>query len=338
MTDNTTALTVAERSKGFALFLNPETFEQVQRAAEMLAVSAMVPKAYQGKPGDIIIAAAMGDRLGLDLFSSLAGIACINGRPCIWGDAMLAVCQRHRDWSDFAETFEGDPSDDKYTALCSVTRRGREPYVMSFAIWEAKHAGLWGKEGPWTNTPKRMLQMRARAFALRGAFADALAGFHAREEYEEKEVEGTVTHTELDGATVKEAKQRTVRKARDGAVSASPETSEPARTDAPEAAKASAGPDPVQAQIALASSTTSGSGQTANATQVRPLTYDDYRAIVTRTSAANSQPQMQALLKFRADNGLNKDNQAAVFADPARCAVLIADLEQRLAAAKAGAP
>ena len=61
-------------------------------------------------------------------------------------------------------------------------------------------------------------------------------------------------------------------------------------------------------------------------------------AIVTRTSAANSQPQMQALLKFRADNGLNKDNQAAVFADPARCAVLIADLEQRLAAAKAGAP
>jgi len=36
---------------------------------------------------------------------------------------------------------------------------------------------LWGKGGPWTNYPRRMLQMRARALCIRDSFADALHGF-----------------------------------------------------------------------------------------------------------------------------------------------------------------
>jgi hypothetical protein len=43
--------------------------------AELLAKSELVPKGFQGKPMDILIAGAMGARLGLDLFSSLSGIA-----------------------------------------------------------------------------------------------------------------------------------------------------------------------------------------------------------------------------------------------------------------------
>ena len=55
-------------------------------------------------------------------------------------------------------------------------------------------AGLWGKQGPWKQYPKRMLQMRARGFAIRDAFPDALRGMYMAEEVQditEKEVVGT---------------------------------------------------------------------------------------------------------------------------------------------------
>tara|TARA_R110002020_G_scaffold37892_1_gene114463 strand:- start:30 stop:494 length:465 start_codon:yes stop_codon:yes gene_type:complete len=46
----------------------------------------------------------------------------------------------------------------------------------------AKKAKLWGKPGPWTQYPARMLQVRARAMALRDQFADVLSGIHIGEE------------------------------------------------------------------------------------------------------------------------------------------------------------
>ena len=47
---------------------------------------------------------------------------------------------------------------------------------------DAKAAGLLGKQGPWTQYPKRMRQMRARAFAVRDVFPDVLKGLPVAEE------------------------------------------------------------------------------------------------------------------------------------------------------------
>ena len=53
---------------------------------------------------------------------------------------------------------------------------------------EAPRHPLWGKTGrngaptPWVTYPDRMLQMRARGFALRDVFADALRGVITAEE------------------------------------------------------------------------------------------------------------------------------------------------------------
>jgi hypothetical protein len=47
---------------------------------------------------------------------------------------------------------------------------------------DAKRARLAGKTGPWSQYPERMLALRARGFALRNAFADALRGLITAEE------------------------------------------------------------------------------------------------------------------------------------------------------------
>jgi len=80
-----------------------------------------------------------------------------------------------------AEQVEGDG--DAMVATCEAKRRGYpKSTVVRFSVADAKKAGLWGKTGPWTQYPKRMLQLRARGFALRDAFPDVLKGLVTAEE------------------------------------------------------------------------------------------------------------------------------------------------------------
>jgi hypothetical protein len=82
------------------------------------------------------------------------------------------------------ERIEG--KEDARMAVCEVKRRGEpEPIRRTFSVTDAKKAGLWGKAGPWQQYQERMLQMRARAFALRDGFADVLGGLYLKEEVDD---------------------------------------------------------------------------------------------------------------------------------------------------------
>lgn len=157
-------------------------------ACKAIARSEFAPKSYSNKPESIAIAAAMGARLGLDVFSSIQNIAVINGRPTLWGDAMLAVCQSHPHWRGMDVEWSASNGGGEDTVTVTVRRaEGQDVgrYVGRFSVKEARTAGVWEKTGPWTQYPRRMLELRARSFALRSAFADALMGFLAREEMDD---------------------------------------------------------------------------------------------------------------------------------------------------------
>lgn len=62
--------------------------------AEMLAQSQLVPKDFRGKPGDILIVADIAASLALTVAQGLQTIACINGRPVMWGDGLKGVVYR----------------------------------------------------------------------------------------------------------------------------------------------------------------------------------------------------------------------------------------------------
>jgi hypothetical protein len=146
----------------------------------------MVPKELTNNPGGCLIAMQFGSSLGLDPLQSLQSVMVVNGRPAIFGDATLAVCMAHPQWHapSFREWFEGQG--EQYTACCRVGRFGYvEPTVGRFSVADAVRADLWGKSGPWTFYPQRMLQMRARAFALRNLYADALRGIAIVEEVQD---------------------------------------------------------------------------------------------------------------------------------------------------------
>lgn len=164
-------------NKGFA----PATLTEAIQFSDMLANSSMVPKAYQGKPQDILVCVQWGYEMGLAPMQALQNIAVINGKPSVYGDTALALVQASPVCEDVQEYFE-DEGTPNPVAVCVAKRKNRSPVTVRFSVEDARRAGLWGKQGPWQAYPKRMMQMRARGFALRDAFPDVLKGLITAEE------------------------------------------------------------------------------------------------------------------------------------------------------------
>ncbi len=165
---------VTTQTKAFDL--SPQSFEQALTFSNYLADSDMVPKDFKGKPGNCLIAMQWGAEIGLKPLQAMQNIAVINGRPSLWGDAVIALARSSPACEYIHE------SDDGHTATCKVKRRGEPEQVRTFGMDDAKAAGLLGKQGPWTQYPKRMRQMRARGFAIRDVFPDVLKGLAVAEE------------------------------------------------------------------------------------------------------------------------------------------------------------
>lgn len=164
--------------------LQLRTLDDTWRFAQYIVKSGLAPSSFKTAE-QVIVAIQYGAEVGFSPMQALQSIAVINGKPSMYGDAIPALilgsglCDgTPKEW------LEGEG--DKMAAHCEAKRKDSDdPVKRSFSVDDAKKAGLWGKAGPWTQYPKRMLQMRARAFCLRDAFADVLRGMQVREEVED---------------------------------------------------------------------------------------------------------------------------------------------------------
>lgn len=204
------------------------TLEDAFRFANAVVKSGLAPKGFS-TPEAVLIALQHGAEVGLPPMAALQSIAVINGRPGIFGDAALAlvrgsgICIHHGEAETDNTTdpifrklqfaiFERDlekvkalqkefseaQSKHKATAedfgvTVATARQGGLLEFERFTIADAKLAGLWGKEGPWRQYPKRMLKFRARGFKLRDTYGDVLKGLRTTEELQDLPAELNVT-------------------------------------------------------------------------------------------------------------------------------------------------
>ena len=158
--------------------LEPKSLTEAMEFSKTLSQSGLVPDAYRGKPANVLVAIQWGYEIGLPPMQALTNINVINGRPSLWGDGLIAVVKMHPNYYGMKEWLEGD------TAYCSVKRKVHdtvEETIREFSIEDAKRSGLLNRP-TWKSYPKRMLQMRARGFAIRDAFPDAIKGMITTEE------------------------------------------------------------------------------------------------------------------------------------------------------------
>lgn len=172
------------------------------RLAQVYLSGGMVPEStIKDCPNEraalarIVAIIAEGKALGIRAQAALQYITAIRGRIMLWGDLPVALCQRHPAWRGLSIEWSGDLT--KGDRCCEVTvfRDGCPAVTQSFSQADQKRAGLSGNV--WAGYTDRMLFNRARAWALRDQFADALSGISIGEEMmETTEVSAAVSADE----------------------------------------------------------------------------------------------------------------------------------------------
>jgi len=171
---------IAVGSRGLEL----KSIEDAYRLARYVVASGFAPKGME-KPETVLIAMQQGAEIGLTPMQSLQSIAVINGRPGIYGDAALALVRGSGHLAKYEQAEIGTPGKDDHGYKVLTVRKDGSKIETRFTVADAKAAGLWGKAGPWSQYPARMLLFRARGFNLRDNFGDVLKGLRTTAELED---------------------------------------------------------------------------------------------------------------------------------------------------------
>jgi len=158
----------------------PTTYDEAWRMSQGIVQGGFNPPSLKS-PQAVMQAIVYGLEVGMKPFMALRNIAIINNRPCVWGDALPGLVYASGLCEFIEVTYEGEG--EALTAICTTQRKGSpRPVTDRFSVADAKKAGVWGKQGPWSQYPRRMLGIRARSFLLRDTFPDVLGGINVAEE------------------------------------------------------------------------------------------------------------------------------------------------------------
>lgn len=137
--------------------------------AKTMAVASLLPREYQGNPGNLLYAIEYADSLGIDRINAITSIHVINGKPSASADLIASLVRR----AGHKLRITGDETH----AVAQIVRSDDPDFTFE-ARWDVKKAtaaGLWGK-GNWRNYPGAMLRARAITEVARSGASDALYG------------------------------------------------------------------------------------------------------------------------------------------------------------------
>lgn len=148
---------------------NGGEIEQKIAWAKAMAPAGLLPKAYQGNPANLFLAAELADALGIDRINALTSIHVVEGKPSASADLMAALVRRagHR------LRVEVKPDAAKATLI-----RADDPDFEYTVVWDlrrAQAAGLASK-AVWKSYPQAMLRSRAITEVIRMGASEVLVG------------------------------------------------------------------------------------------------------------------------------------------------------------------
>ena len=173
------------------------TFEELLRAADVLARSRIIPQAYRQRADDIVAAGLAGNAYRWDVMTSMRNYHVIEGTASLRPEAMLGLVRRagHSVTLDFGETTDGV----RYANAHGKRWDSGDEHLAIFSTEDAKQAGLLGKKN-WSQYLDSMLTWRAISALCRVLFPDVVlgAGYSPEEIGGDVEVDASGTPVEAD--------------------------------------------------------------------------------------------------------------------------------------------
>lgn len=169
-------------------FTNKEVFDQMARAAAMMAKTDIVPQTYRGKPENCFVAIEMASRMGVSPLMVMQNLYVVQGKPSWSGQAATAMLKNSPEFRNVKHIYTGTKNKDDWGCFVEAERISSGEVVTGpeVTISMAKAEGWYGKSGSkWQTMPELMLAYRASAFFARVHSPELLMGMQTREEVED---------------------------------------------------------------------------------------------------------------------------------------------------------
>ena len=184
----TNEIAVAQQTMLTAVEQEEKAFALVQRQAKMFASSTLIPKAYQGNMGNIIIALNISKKVNADPLMVMQNLDVIQGKPSWSSKFLIATINSCGRYSSLRYEFKGEEG--KASRACRAycyersDKDHKEPLYGAWVSMEmAQQEGWLGKPGSkWKTMPEQMLRYRAATFWQRTNAPELGLGLLTQEE------------------------------------------------------------------------------------------------------------------------------------------------------------
>lgn len=180
------ALTVSESGEKQKVgYANAGAFELMQRAANALSRSTLVPQAYQNNIPNCMIALGISSRTGADVLMVMQNLDIIHGRPSWRAQFLIGTANTCGRFSAIRYEFFGEPNSDSWGCRASATEKatGEKLVGPDITIGMTKKEGWYAKSGSkWQTMPQLMLMYRSGSWWVRAYAPELSLGFHTADE------------------------------------------------------------------------------------------------------------------------------------------------------------
>lgn len=160
-------------------------FELMQRAANALSKSSLVPKDYQNNIPNCMIALGIAHRIGADPMMVMQNLDVIHGRPSWRAQFMIGTANSCGRFSAIRYEFFGEVGTDSWGCRAWATEKstGEKLIGPDVTISLAKKEDWYGKKGSkWQTMPQLMLMYRSGSWWVRAYAPELSLGFHTADE------------------------------------------------------------------------------------------------------------------------------------------------------------
>lgn len=170
MSDQLPVLKARSAAQAEPMSVGRDTLDvRMQTAVAIAKAGDMLPRAYRGQPGAILLAIDWAERHDLAVMDAIHGVAWVQGRPVV--DSTLQRAMARNAGYDVRVT---EATDTKATVRVLVNG-STVVGTASYTIEEARAAGLTSKDN-WKRHTTDMLVARATTRAIKWFCAEALIG------------------------------------------------------------------------------------------------------------------------------------------------------------------
>ena len=170
----------------FSVFQGSENFETAQRMAKMLSTSSLVPKTFQGKVCDCVIALEIAQRTNASPLFVMQNLYIVHGKPSWSSQFTIAAINASGKFSPLRFKMNDDKTECYASAIEKETGEVLDGPPVSIEM--AKAEGWYQKNGSkWQTMPELMLRYRSASFFGRLYAPEILMGMRSTDEVKDIE-------------------------------------------------------------------------------------------------------------------------------------------------------